>query len=255
VASPCSSPGAERRREALRGPEGFYCWVAADHGLTFGPIPDLESSAEIESMATLPTVSGLVVNPGIARQIRSTLRTPLVIQTFGYPRPASGPYGKVPTSTVSAAGRLGAMAVAVELNLALDDVSRAIGSVVAHIEEASGLGLPVLVMVGTREPRGGPEIAFAIRAATELGADLIKVGLPSDHDQISATDRIVMSRAVDLAPPTLLAGGPINEPLPEKLKLAAHLGFSGVCVGRHLLASPEATVDLISSTFGPQRYV
>ena len=73
--------------------------------------------------------------------------------------------------------------------------------------------------------------AKAVVGATQLGADYIKLAMPSTPP--SPVQKSHLKGIIEDAPPVLLAGGDPSEPLAAKLEIARSLGMQGTCIGRH----------------------
>ena len=106
-----------------------------------------------------------------------------------------------------------------------------------------------MVTVDDPEAVDADRLAFAIRACTELGADLIKVPLPRTAiapDRFAALRRTILGSA-----PVLLAGGSRSSDLDAQLAAAAELGFSGACIGRNVFQAerPERVLALLQERF------
>jgi DhnA family fructose-bisphosphate aldolase class Ia len=88
------------------------------------------------------------------------------------------------------------------------------------------------------------DVADKIRIAAELGADLIKIGIPTT---IGTDLAAKLQRTLRSAPPVLLAGGERAEPLLPRLRAAVALGVAGTCIGRHVFQadSPQIAVNEI----------
>lgn len=232
--------GKSRRLGRLRAPSGRYLWLAIDHGLTYGQVDGLTDLPRLFSLARAPELDAVVVNRGLATTLAPDAPAGLVLQAFGKPATAGESSAKVPTCRVEDAIRLGADAISVQLDLGGPALAHAIHAVSLTISDAAAYDIPVLIMV---TPERGEEawraVADALRVCVELGADLIKIGLPAellaaDPDRIAA-----LRAAVEGSPPVLLAGGAHGDGLPRRLALARELGFRGACVGRSVFQDPE----------------
>jgi fructose-bisphosphate aldolase / 2-amino-3,7-dideoxy-D-threo-hept-6-ulosonate synthase len=160
---------------------------------------------------------------------------------------------KVPTCRIDDAHRLGADAVSVQLDLNAAGLSHAVHALSLMVGEAAFYDVPVLVMV-TPRAEGPPweAAAHALRICTELGADMIKIGLASEIvTEASSSELEILCEAVRNSPPVLLSGGEIREDLPHRLAVARELGFSGACIGRHVFQDPEpeAVLETVAAAF------
>jgi len=241
--------GKANRLAKLLTEQGSYVLLALDHGLS-GPMPGLEDVARWVEVASRHRLSGVVLHRGMVPRSPLLGRTGLVLQTFGLPDAGASRLGRVPVASVDDALRLSADAIAIQLK-----IDGAEPRVVEHVAElvsaADAVGLPVLFMVTVDDPEHADagRLAFAIRACTELGADLIKVPLPGaglTPDRLAA-----LKQAILVAAPVLVAGGPLALDLDAQLTLAVSLGFSGACIGRNVFQAerPELVLEQIQERF------
>ena len=235
-----SEIGKRRRLSALKSANGLYVLAALDHNLTFATTEGLESYSTLSMLAETPGLTGIVLNAGIARHIPAAAAPALIVQTFGLPNWATDPAAKVRVGTAREAVTLGAVAIAVELNLRSATLAETIRLASKSIRSATTLGLPSLVMAtGPKMPNAEASLTAAIRVATELGADLIKVGIDFGliGTTMDMTTRKRLEEVIRSAPPVVMAGGSPQEPFFEKLAYAYSVGFQGICVGRNLFGS------------------
>ncbi|HOP86616.1 MAG TPA: hypothetical protein PLM71_00810 [Syntrophorhabdaceae bacterium] len=126
-------------------------------------------------------------------------------------------------------------------------------------EEAHRYGLPVIVWSYPRgrdiNEKGGKDslyaIEYAARAASELGADMIKLNIPSikKHPnipapyrdlEISLEDAVKRVVAAACGVPVIFAGGGMvtDDELLDKVKICMKSGASGVIFGRNIWQRP-----------------
>ena len=148
----------------------------------------------------------------------------------------------------------GADAIALEVTIDPTAPVNALSHVGAAIVEAQALGLPVLLMAGWPNNQTFPDtataLALCVRAATELGADLIKIALPNDAPDWRADTRHHLATTLKHCAPVLLAGGPAGPEILPRAQLAVELGFGGFCIGRAIFGAPDpltATDTLIAA--------
>jgi DhnA family fructose-bisphosphate aldolase class Ia len=241
--------GKENRLARLRTEQGAYLLLALDHGLS-APVAGLEDLGRWVELASRHRLSGVVLHRGMVARSPLLGRTCLVLQTFGLPDAGASRLARVPVATVEDALRLSADAIAVQLGVDGADRHHVDETVAAMVSAADAVGLPVLFMVTVDDPAyvDAGRLAFAIRACTELGADLIKVPLPrpGPPDGLAA-----LKRAILAAPPVLAAGGPRSADLDAQLAAAVALGFRGACIGRHVFQAerPELVLGLLQERF------
>lgn len=242
--------GKENRLARLRTEQGFYFLLALDHGLS-APIRGLEDLDRWVEAAARYRVSGVVVHKGMVPRLPLLGRTSLGLQTFGLPDAQTSRMARVPVAKVEDALRLSADAIAIQMSVEGAGRQRVVEQVAAMVSAADAAGLPVLFMVTVDDPEtvDADRLAFAIRACTELGADLIKVPLPRARlspDRLAALKQTILTAA-----PVVVAGGPISTDLDAQLTVATSLGFSGACIGRNVFQAerPELVLDLLQAHF------
>jgi DhnA family fructose-bisphosphate aldolase class Ia len=220
-------------------------WLALDHGLSQGAFNGLRSLDPALALLSEQILTGVVVNRGFAASVAMRAPAGLVLQTFGIPGLGDAQGVRVQTCSVEDAVRLAADAVAVQLDLNAPHLPRAVRSICRTISDAARWDIPVLAMVTAREHDPPAQaVADAVRVCTELGADLIKVGLPPEIANADRSDLAGLRETIRGAAPTLLGGGERREDLPNRLATARDLGFSGACIGRSIFEAPDPTTVL-----------
>lgn len=221
-----------KRLARLKLEDDSYRFIALDHGLSQG---DFGGNLDVESMINKladTKLSGYVVRPGrILQSIAPTTNSSLIVQTFG----------RCTVSSDSSKGKLADVSgvvkefspegVALELDMENTDVS-VLESCASQVAEARYWGIPVMIMVTpalTSNVESG--VAKAIVSATELGADIIKVGLPNS---ISDFDLSKLKGTIERSAPVVLAGGTNPDSFERRLHIAKRTGFSGYCLGREI---------------------
>jgi DhnA family fructose-bisphosphate aldolase class Ia len=141
-------------------------------------------------------------------------------------------------SSVEAAAASGADAVCAEFKLGSEG-ELANAQVVSRVaEEAHQMGLPVLVTVYALPDivaRSGADAhVHACRVAEELGADLVKTGLPDD-------DALVRRCVEATTVPVVVAGGTADGTgaLVERVARAVAAGAAGAAVGRSIWGADD----------------
>jgi len=101
-------------------------------------------------------------------------------------------------------------------------------------------------MVGNSDWNSAKDFNYAVRVCNELGADLIKIHLPSDVEEVKKLDNFHPNE-----PALLLAGGENMSNFEERLQAAKNLGFQGICLGRNIFQSeqPLETLKIIENVF------
>lgn len=243
--------GKENRLAKLRTDDGYFLWMALDHGLTLGPIKGLENLDLWVNFAMKNGMTGVVLNKGMLPFIKPLGRTGMILQTLGFPEREHKEASKVPISSVQDAIRCSADAISVQINFDKQDRQQILEKISKLVSAAEAIALPVLFMVNVDQPEqlSEADLLFAIRACSELGADAIKVPLP--RKGISSAHMDHFKLVINQCPPVLFAGGSLSDDFDTQVKLAAALGFSGVCIGRNIFQSkkPEQALKTIRRYF------
>ncbi|MEV0901442.1 hypothetical protein [Actinoplanes sp. NPDC049802] len=228
-----SSVGRARRLERLQSSDGTYRVLALDHGVTMGWTFEQEDPFDIALACAPLGVQGVVAHFGLLPRLSQVRGVELVMQTHAS---TPGDKAKDVVAPASVALELDCAAIAVEYNAT--GSSRQMANAAAVVHAAHAVGLVVLVMANY-DRSSFRSLGQAIVAASQLGADLVKVALPDrpDRDALAWGRRIVES-----SPPCLLAGGDVDVDLSESVALATDLGFRGYCIGRKFF-TPDGRRD------------
>ncbi len=241
-----------RRLSRLRSTQGAYLLLALDHGLSLGPLQGIENLDLCSDSRLQKFLTGIVLNQGTAtRVLAPTSRLGLVLQLCG--SLGNNPDDpKVRLINPEDALLLNPDAVAVELHLDRSGALNALRDVADTVTRCGKIGIPVLLMLSAAASGSYiTNLAHALRVSTELGVDLIKVGLPVEILSEDLANLSTFAKAIEFAPPLLLAGGPPNSDFIGIVKRSRDLGFSGFCVGRNLFqaSDPFECIEMISSIY------
>jgi DhnA family fructose-bisphosphate aldolase class Ia len=244
--------GKARRLSRLRRADGTYILLALDHGMSLGPLTGIEDFAICSDHNLAAVFTGVVLNRGtVARALEPSSRLGVVLQSFG--SPSNEPdKRKVRLISPDEAIAIGPDAIAVELHLDRGHINSALREVTETIASCERLGIPVLLMISARAADSHIEsLTHALRIATELGVDLIKIGLPARLLEDDGASMSSLLRAINLAPPVLLAGGPLGSDFLKVIRLSRKLGFQGICVGRNVFqaADPSGCISEIGRAY------
>ncbi|MES3017452.1 MAG: hypothetical protein V4721_06725 [Bacteroidota bacterium] len=240
--------GKRQKIERLKNKKGFYSFLALDHQLSLGRIPEIDSYQEWTKFSNGVDISGIVLNKGALREILQNYKKSLILQTIGGPSKESTS-SKVLIATIEEAIKLDAACVSIQINFEESDYLRQIELCVLQIEKANFWGMPVLCMINLSNPTSFCTELFVkyIKFCSELGVDFIKIALPSD---INKNDHEI-KRYISLCPPLLFAGGDKKETILDEIRLSKDVGFCGFCIGRNIFKSqnPKETVNQINQIF------
>lgn len=240
VASARPTPAAAGHLLRLRrvvGGDGRTTVLPLDHAITFGPGGGLESASAVVDVARRADFHAVMLRPGLVPAILDvdTRGLGLIVCVTG--RLDRG-VDHVLLSSVEAAAASGADAICAEFKLGSDGELANAQVVSTVAEEAHRMGLPVLVTVYALPDivarTGDAAYVHACRVAEELGADLVKIGLPDD-------DEVVRRCAAATTVPLVVAGGTSDGPdaLVARVGRAVTAGAAGAAVGRGIWGSPD----------------
>jgi DhnA family fructose-bisphosphate aldolase class Ia len=215
--------------------------LPVDHGTAL-PVPEL---ARLDALIerTKLFVDGYVVNYGAARAFAGSLKGKGVCLRTDVYKPAHGANPSRGTYRVFGAEealRVGAHAVMNLLYLHHPEEDRIFGEAAALISECHRVGLPVILEalpfgIGRPADYTPENIALAVRAAAELGADVVKTAYPGDPETFA---EIVASCFV----PVIILGGSARteeRAFFNDVRKAIGAGASGVAIGRNVWAHPH----------------
>jgi class I fructose-bisphosphate aldolase/fructose-bisphosphate aldolase/2-amino-3,7-dideoxy-D-threo-hept-6-ulosonate synthase len=239
---------SKRLSKLKRG--NYYCVLALDHSLTTGPISGIDTIEDIDkwiNFASKKCIPAVVLNPGIIDNLNVFNFPSIILQSMGMPNKSQANVSKSKIANIEKAISVDACAISVQINLGVGDLQNAIQTISEVVYQANKNHFPVLFMVNHADWATAPDFNYALRICAELGADLIKINLPSKIECQKGIKRISPCH-----PPVLLAGGDLSGNFPERVSTAFNLGFSGICIGRNIFQSenPEEVLDSIDMIFG-----
>jgi len=215
--------------------------LPVDHGTAI-PVPGLRDLRGLLD-AVNPWYNGYVMNYGAVRAVGTAaagrgmcLRTDVYKPTF-----AGNPNrGSFQVYGAAEACRLGVHAVMNMLYVHHEEEDRLFAEAAVLISECHAAGIPVILEslpfgIGRPDAYTPENIDLAVRAAAELGADIVKTAYPGDP---VAFAEIV---ATSMVPVIVLGGAPTTHE--REFLQAAHeaiaAGASGIAIGRNVWAHPQ----------------
>jgi fructose-bisphosphate aldolase, class I len=238
--------------------------VPIDHGLTLGPIHGLHRLQALRPWLESGAATGVIMHKGLVEKLGGLPRLGLMVHLNGAVRiedesdaeAGRAPDPKPQLTSVDTAVRLGADGVSMQL-----DVSRRWGSehlclLSEVVEQAHGRGLPVLAMVYDKTEAGAAgslkRLRHFMRAAIEVGADVLKVLPPADLRLLPE-----LLDGIQSDTPVLFAGGSIGaeSDLLALAKAAVESGAAGLCVGRNVFqrSNPAECLARVASVLHQRR--
>jgi len=219
-------------------------FLAYDHGLEHGPTDfnDVNISPEyIIKIAKEAGVDAIILLKGSAMRFYSNeIGIPLILKLNGKTNLYKGEPLSIQNTSVDEAIKLGAAAVGYTIYF---------GSKYEHImikefgkieEEAHSAGLKVVMWAYPRgssikNDESSEIVAYAARAAFELGADIVKLKYPEDDDNLEWIVKSAVKTKV------FMAGGKKldDDKIELRVKKAINAGFDGIAVGRNIWQSKD----------------
>ena len=223
---------------------GRMLCVPMDHGVSSGPIRGVDRIHETIRKLEVAGVTAILVHKGIIKSMSEPPKTGIIMHASASTSLSTSPNWKVQAASVEEAIRLGADAVSVHINIGNKNEQSMLMKLGAIADECDEWGVPLIAMMYPRgenikNPKNPEVIAHVARVGAELGADIVKVPMPSfDPDEI----RVI----VDGCPvPVVAAGGPKMDDDEKVLKLAKAVidaGGIGVTFGRNVFQHEKPDV-------------
>ncbi len=219
-------------------------FLAYDHGLEHGPTDFNDKNVSpkyIIDLAEKADVDALILLKGSARNYyNKNSSIPLVVKLNSKTRLYEGEPFSTQNTSVTEAVKMGASAVGYTIYFGSKYEKFMVKEFGKIEEEAHSVGIPVIMW---SYPRGTavkddetPEIvAYAARAAFELGADIVKLKYPNNDSNLEW-----IAKSGDKTKVFLAGGKKLDdENIEDHVKKAIKSGFSGVAVGRNIWQSDD----------------
>ncbi len=227
-----------RMQRLFAHPSGRFCSVAVDHLISYGPgMPEgLRRVGHTLQEVVAARPDAVTMHKGIVTSLWGPYAgvVPLILQT-ALAKVDGEPTGML--ANAEDAVRLGADAVATARFLRGHTEIERLVTVADLVRQAAAYDMPVIFHVYPRKLDGEPRVSFdpddlawAVRCAVEVGADVVKApycGDPLAQAQIVA----------DCPVPLVAAGGPQTRTLEAALQMmgdAVKAGMRGATIGRNI---------------------
>lgn len=210
--------------------------IPMDHGVTVGPIKGLDSIHETIMKVEGGGATAVLAHKGIFKSLPKPLRIGFIMHLSASTNLSPNPNWKVRVGTVEEAIRLGADAISLHVNIGNKDEQDMLVKLGMMADECDEWGVPLIAMMYPRgenikDPNSPDTIAHVARLAAELGADIVKVPMPSSNpDEI----KIIVKGC---PAPIVAAGGPKLDSDRQVLELAGAVvkaGGFGITFGRNV---------------------
>jgi DhnA family fructose-bisphosphate aldolase class Ia len=240
--------GKSRKLAKLKK-NNYYLILALDHALTKGPILGINNIEEMNNLISFSEKNNLpaiVLNYGYISKLSVFNKINIITQTMGLPDKELIKTNKIPLVNIDSLPSIDTTAISVQINFTSDDFQNYIYNIAGIVNEANKYDYPILFMIGDNDWKSIDDFNYAIRICCELGADLIKIRLPSSSKIIKKIDKFSLQHT-----PILLSGGEKDNNFKKNLTIAKQLGFQGVCIGRNIFQSknPLNVLNLIDKVF------
>jgi len=233
--------------------------VPMDHGVTVGPIKGLERIHETIRKLERGGVTAILAHKGILKRLPEPVNAGVIMHMSASTSLSTSPNWKVQVAAVEEAIRLGADAVSVHINVGNKDEQHMLAKLGAVADACDEWGIPLIAMMyprgeNVKNPMDPEVIAHAARIGAELGADVVKVPMPSSNQE-------EIRRIVDGCPvPIVAAGGPKMDDDRKVLELAhavVKAGGMGVTFGRNVFQheDPESMARALRAIIVEERSV
>jgi fructose-bisphosphate aldolase/2-amino-3,7-dideoxy-D-threo-hept-6-ulosonate synthase len=244
--------GKSARLERI-GTGGRHVIVPMDHGITMGAVTGLKDIESTIDAVTRGGADAVLTQKGIAPRVHPN-RNDAGYVVHVNASTAIGPdeRDKRVVATVEEAVRAGADAVSLHLNVGSDYEPGQFEALAALTRDAERLGIPVLAMSYARgsnlegdDPEHNAEyVGHAVRAAEELGADVVKTTYSGDA---ASFEHVVESTRL----PVVIAGGSrgTDRETLEMVRGAMDAGAAGISMGRSIFQheDPEAITRAVAA--------
>ena len=222
--------------------------VAIDHPMYMWPTRGLEDRAALIASVAAAGADGLIATYGTMRDFGASFGAAKRILKLDTKALSVGSYqdgDHVVCWGIEDALRVGADAVLTFVQVGLPDELPALAAAARIAAECDVAGIPYLCEIMPIEsptipnPYDPEAIAACARAASEIGAHMVKTSIPSPPAEIA--------QAVACGLPIFLAGGdpqPTEEAFLAQIRTAVEAGAQGVAVGRNVWggSDPAGTV-------------
>ena len=225
---------------------GKMLCVPMDHGVTSGPIKGVDRIYDLIADVDRGEATAIIVHKGIIRNLPRPIKAGIIMHASGSTSLSTSPNWKVQVGTVEEAIRLGADAVSVHINVGNKSEQSMLSKLGMMADECDKWGMPLIAMMyprgeNVKNPRDPKIIAHVARIGAELGADVVKVPMPSfNPDEI----RIITESC---PVPVVAAGGPKMDNDLKILELAyavMEAGGAGVTFGRNVFQHEDPGIIL-----------
>lgn len=228
-----------RMKRIFNSKSGNVVLVPMDHGVTLGPIAGINCMQSTIDLLNRTDIDGIIVHKGTAKQNCQNLKKNLIIHLNASTELSPNANTKIIVCTVEEAIKLGADAVSIHINLGDKNDTKMLSDLGKAAEVCDIWGMPLLAMMYVRGENVKDAIGntkFAARVASELGADIVKVGYTGYADSFA---EVVEGCSI----PVIVAGGEKidkDQDIIEMFQSAMNAGARGIACGRNIFQRENA---------------
>ena len=211
--------------------------VPMDHGISVGPLDGLIDMRKTVDDVSNGGATAVLMHKGLIRYSyrQSGRDVGLIMHLSASTDLGPNRNSKVQITTIEEAIKYGADAVSIHINFGSVDEPSMLEQAGKISEQCNDWGMPLVVMAYPRGPEikdsfDPQAIAHCARAASEIGADIVKVSYTGDVDSFRDVCKGALS-------PVVIAGGPTMDSDMDILTMvhdSIEAGGHGVSIGRNV---------------------
>lgn len=237
--------GKQRRLQRIFDAQsGKAIVIPLDHGLTMGPIHGIENMELLIKMMENSPPSAVVLHKGaVARYGRLLPKETAILMhlsaSIGF---SPNSEEKVLVGSVEEAVRLGADGISIHVNFGGSSDHNMLLDAGKVAEACMQWGMPLLIMIYVKLSNApthsdySNRIAHCIRICEELGADMVKVPVPTSAT--NSFNQAIVSSSI----PVLAAGGEQYSNVADYITQVKNLmggKTAGICAGRNIFQNKD----------------
>lgn len=210
--------------------------VPMDHGISSGPIDGLVDVKRTVDDVAEGGATAVLMHKGLVRYAyRRSGKDVGLIMHLSASTDLSSTCDKIQVSSVQEAIKFGADAVSIHINFGAENEESMLETAGLISEECTEWGMPLIIMAYPRGPKVTDEydasaIAHCARAASELGADMVKVSYTGDIDSFREVCRGALAPVVIAGGPKMCSDMDILNMVHDSMEAGGH----GVSMGRNI---------------------
>jgi class I fructose-bisphosphate aldolase len=234
-----------RLRRLLNRKSGRLLSIAFDHAIGWGVIEGIEKIQDTIDTVAAAEPDAVTLQKGLVERcmVKWAGRLPIILKCTSF-SPFNPGYDGY-TASVEEAIRLGADAVSVGVTIGGKAQPELLKNLALFTEKAALYGMPVVThiypkgeLIGEKERLNYKYVAYAARAAAELGVDIVKTFYTGDPETYRKVIEACPTRVV-------VSGGPKLDKIEDVFRMtrdAIDAGATGITFGRNVWQRNNAQV-------------